>query len=198
MPAQGGVYLIEGRIATGDTVHFAGRVIVGQPGARPSGRGALLQSPTTAEVHVAIAPHGQLDVSSAVTQLTTPLGSATCGCWWVGRFQEPAALSPEPEFAIRSDVVNQGGEGIYAANGAEMSREERGLLLRVSMPVPEPGSYTYPSGGAAQAEPEVFSAWAFVFNCARSSPATGKVNFGTFRSGAFHSGGLCGSGSLRR
>jgi hypothetical protein len=35
-----------------------------------------------AEVHIAIAPHGQLDPATIATDLFEPAGIPDCGCWW--------------------------------------------------------------------------------------------------------------------
>lgn len=49
-----------------------------------------LEDPLGAEVHVAIAPHGQIDPATIATELYEPAGTPTCGCWWLAFF-EPAA-----------------------------------------------------------------------------------------------------------
>lgn len=60
-----------------------------------------------------------------------------------------------------------------AENGATIYRTREGISIRLSMPVPEPGSYTYPSGppGGAwtdeEGPPEVFTLWCFVFDPAQ-------------------------------
>lgn len=70
----------------------------------------------------------------------------------------------------RGDVVGQGPAGpTVAVDGASILRAENGLNVKVSMPIPEPGSYEYPasemsptsSGGPGH--PEAFSLWAFIF-----------------------------------
>lgn len=75
----------------------------------------------------------------------------------------PAALGMSPE---RADVMNQGGAGIYAAAGALVVRQPKGLRLSMTMPTPEPGSYVYPPNppGIVPGHPEVFTLWAFIFN----------------------------------
>ncbi len=78
-----------------------------------------------------------------------------------------------------SDVPGQGGvEPALATDGAELERRDDGLVARIDVPTPEPGSYEYPTGdmvapwadphppvspGAANA-PEVFTVWLIVFN----------------------------------
>lgn len=86
--AQGGVYNFAGHPAGGSTLTLSGQISVGQPALAPPPIfvGAPLQSPATAEVHVAIAPHGQLDPSQMPEQITTPVGSPACGCWWLALF----------------------------------------------------------------------------------------------------------------
>lgn len=45
-----------------------------------------LENPMGAEVHVAIAPHGQLDIETIATELYSPVGNPACDCWWVATF----------------------------------------------------------------------------------------------------------------
>ena len=49
-----------------------------------------LENPEGAEIHAAIAPHGQLDVTKLPDDLYNPMGSPSCECWWVGIFLPPA------------------------------------------------------------------------------------------------------------
>ncbi|MFW6198855.1 MAG: hypothetical protein ACOC5E_03425 [Acidobacteriota bacterium] len=87
--------------------------------------------------------------------------------------------SPPPDAAARSagatvetaDVVGQGPDGpVVAEEGATIRRTPKGINVRLSMPTPEPGSYTYPSGpeGGAwtdeEGPPEAFTLWVFVFD----------------------------------
>jgi hypothetical protein len=65
-----------------------------------------------------------------------------------------------PEYA---NVMNQGGAGVYAANGATLVRQPDGLGASVTVPTPQPGTYNYPAGRVS-GHPEVFTLWAFVFN----------------------------------
>lgn len=50
-----------------------------------------LENPEGAEVHAAIAPHGQLDVGALPDELYVPAGSPDCACWWVAIFLPPEA-----------------------------------------------------------------------------------------------------------
>lgn len=71
----------------------------------------------------------------------------------------------------RADVFGQGPDGsVVAQDGATLRRTTDGLSMTLTMPTPEPGTYTYPSGppGGAWTDepghPEVFSMWCFVFD----------------------------------
>jgi hypothetical protein len=82
----------------------------------------------------------------------------------------PAALSAQSSMLSASaagpeytDVLNQGGADVYAVNGASLVRQPNGLQVRLSMPTPAPGSYSYPTG-ITPGDPEVFTLWIFVFN----------------------------------
>ena len=80
-PAKGGVYNIAGHMTGGSTLTMSGHVSVGQaPFAF-----APLQLPATADVHIAIAPHGQLDPSQMPAQISTPIGGPPV--WWVALFE---------------------------------------------------------------------------------------------------------------
>ena len=72
----------------------------------------------------------------------------------------PGGMGGGPEYA---DVMNQGGLGVYAANGGRLVRQPGGLQASMTMPLPQPGSYVYADGGIV-GSPEVFTLWAFVFN----------------------------------
>jgi hypothetical protein len=80
-PAQGGVYNVGGHIEGGSTLTLSGRIEVGET---PFG-GMALSQPRTAFVHLAIAPHGQLDPALLPTQITKPIGSPDY--WWVALFE---------------------------------------------------------------------------------------------------------------
>lgn len=69
------------------------------------------------------------------------------------------------------DVFGQGlGGPVVAAGGAVLTRSDTGLVARLTMPTPVPGTYLYPPGnafqpnGAVPGHPEAYSFWAFVFN----------------------------------
>lgn len=83
----------------------------------------------------------------------------------------PVAASNEGVISQTADVFGQGPEGpVLAEDGATLRRTRNGLSMTLSMPTPEPGSYTYPSGppGGAwtdeEGPPEVFTLWCFVFD----------------------------------
>lgn len=65
------------------------------------------------------------------------------------------------------DIFGQGPAGaVVAVDGAKINRGPTGITASVTMPTPEPGSYTYPSGPTASGEPghpEAFSLWVFLF-----------------------------------
>lgn len=50
----------------------------------PTFAGIPLQEPRTAEVHLAVAPHGQLDPAVMPNQITMPIGSPPM--WWLAIF----------------------------------------------------------------------------------------------------------------
>jgi len=106
----------------------------------------------------------------------------------------PANAAP-PE---RADVVDQGGGGVYAANGAKLVRQANGIAASVSMPTPEPGTYGYPVG-TEPGHPEVFTLWMFVFNhpehcatpfeCGPSDFNNENVKFGVYNPAGHVTGG---------
>jgi hypothetical protein len=80
-----------------------------------------------------------------------------------------ALSSAGPAFAEVTEqtehVMNQDGSGYYAKDAAHLTRQTNGILIRVSVPVPQPNTYTYPEGvPTPSSSPEVFTGWAFVFN----------------------------------
>ncbi len=80
-PAKGGVYQLDGRMATDDVVTFGGTVRIGQ---RP-GTGAPLFNPIDAEVHVAVAAHGRvLSGPDLWRQLNGAVGNPKL--WWAAAF----------------------------------------------------------------------------------------------------------------
>jgi len=82
-PAKGGAYNVGGHVASGNSLTIAGQIAVGEP----PFRFAPLESPSTAEIHLAVAPHGALDPSRLPDDFRLPTGSADCGCWWLAFFK---------------------------------------------------------------------------------------------------------------
>jgi len=94
------------------------------------------------------------------------------------------ASAAQPE---RADVMDQGGEAVYAPDGAQLVRQAIGIAVSVRMPTPEPGSYLYPDG-TEPGHPEVFTLWMFVFNhpehctdpCGPDDMTNPDVEFGVY------------------
>ncbi len=80
-PAQGGVYQLGANVATANMIVFRQIVRVGDaPFA-----GVALQNPRGAEVHVAMAPHGEAQCGEALEQqLGGPIGNPSF--WWAALF----------------------------------------------------------------------------------------------------------------
>jgi len=84
---------------------------------------------------------------------------------------QSSASSNSPGAAVASastrsvaDVIGQGPDGaVVAYDGAEIRRTRNGISVKVSMPTPQPGTYSYPEGAEA-GHPEAFTLWVFVFN----------------------------------
>lgn len=79
----------------------------------------------------------------------------------------PAAASSNGVITETEDVFGQGGGGpVVAEDGSTIRRSKNGISMRLSMPTPEPGTYTYPESGvfSGPGHPEGFSLWAFTFN----------------------------------
>ncbi len=70
------------RVAWDDTLVLMDAVRVGEP---RFGGTHDLASPLTAEVHVAVAPHGAANDEVLLAQLTAPIGDASF--WWVALFK---------------------------------------------------------------------------------------------------------------
>lgn len=89
-----GVYNFSGHVqGTGGYLTISGHIAVGQTRElrAPGGNTPFaLSNPEGAEVHVAIAPHGNLDPSTLPDELNDPVGSPFCDCWWVAVFLPPA------------------------------------------------------------------------------------------------------------
>jgi hypothetical protein len=67
-----------------------------------------------------------------------------------------------------ADIFGQGLGGPVVANGgATLRRTPNGISVTLSMPTPDPGTYTYPSSGEAfsgPGRPEAFTLWVFIFD----------------------------------
>src|SRR5699024_443850 len=76
--------------------------------------------------------------------------------------------NPSSVTKTTEDVFGQSLDGqVVSADGATLVRSANDLWVELRMPVPEPGSYQYPSSGVAiggEGDREVFTLWAFVFN----------------------------------
>jgi hypothetical protein len=83
-PARGGAFNFAGHIVGGPTLRMSGRVDLGDP-PFPAAPGVPLENPRGAEVHVAIAPHGEVQPDLLPTQITTPIGTADH--WWQAIFK---------------------------------------------------------------------------------------------------------------
>jgi hypothetical protein len=80
--------------ATDGYVRLDGDIVVGQqqrPDLPPEATTFALENPMGAEIHAAIAPHGQFDAATAADELYNPTGDPGCGCWWVAVFDAPDA-----------------------------------------------------------------------------------------------------------
>lgn len=101
---QAGVYGVAGHVTSIDhegasltydrgtdgRMILRGEIVVGDP-QRPDLPPAEestypLSNPLGAEVHFAIAPHGQVDPSTIAQELYSPAGTPVCDCWWVAFF----------------------------------------------------------------------------------------------------------------
>lgn len=127
------------------------------------------------------APSG-LGASGASLQPATTDRSASAGASAMG-------AGGQREYA---HVSNQGGMGIYAANGASIVRQPNGLQASLSMPTPQPGTYLYPAG-LSEGAPEVFTLWIFVFNhpelCSHPCDLNDLGTDKPARGGAYNGGG---------
>jgi hypothetical protein len=79
-PAKGGVYNVGGHFASGNRLTIAGRIGVGETPFAAS----PLEAPATAEVHLAVAPHGEVAPSSLPDEFRLPTGPMSL--WWVAIF----------------------------------------------------------------------------------------------------------------
>ena len=81
-------------VATDGYVSLSGGIDAAQPqmqGMPPDVVTFPLENPMGAEIHAAIAPHGQLDPADLPGELYSPTGDPGCGCWWVAVFNSPDA-----------------------------------------------------------------------------------------------------------
>lgn len=82
-PAKGAAYNFAGHVVGGSTLRLSGRISVGDT-PFPAAPGHPLENPMGAEVHVAIAPHGQVQPDLLPVQITSPIG--TTAHWWYAFF----------------------------------------------------------------------------------------------------------------
>ncbi len=79
-PARGGAFNAGGHLVGGGTLQLSGRVTTNSdPFA-----GSELLAPRTAEVHLAVAPHGELQPEVMPDQISKPIGSPPY--WWLALF----------------------------------------------------------------------------------------------------------------
>lgn len=79
----------------------------------------------------------------------------------------PAAANRNGVISETEDVFGQGEGGpVVAEEGATLLRTKNVLSINLSMPTPEPGTYTYPNSGvfSGPGHPEGFTLWAFTFD----------------------------------
>lgn len=79
-PAKGGAFSGGGHLVGNDTLRLAGRVTTNSD----PFVGSELLAPRTAEVHLAVAPHGELQPNVMPDQTSTPIGSPPY--WWHAQF----------------------------------------------------------------------------------------------------------------
>ncbi len=91
-PGELGIYNFAGHATgAGGNLVLTGQIEVGQTAGGPPFLPAVdLYNTQTSEVHVAVAPHGQLDPAQLPGQQRTPAGTPACGCWWLALFDPPA------------------------------------------------------------------------------------------------------------
>lgn len=89
---SGGEIVLNG--ATDGYVRIVGDILAGQEQRSdlpPETTTFALENPMGAEIHAAIAPHGQFDATTIAEELYNPTGNPACGCWWVAVFEAPEA-----------------------------------------------------------------------------------------------------------
>jgi hypothetical protein len=79
-----------------------------------------------------------------------------------------------PAITIEQGALNgQGGEGVWSNDAVTLERRADRLVVKLSAPRPEPGTYNYPEGRTPTGDPtpspgpgeiEVFTLWIFLFN----------------------------------
>jgi hypothetical protein len=85
-PAMGGAFNGAGHIAGGPHLNFSGRVSKNTaPLAGTPFVSSMLLEPRTAEVHLAVAPHGGLQPHLMPDQITKPVGATMH--WWLAIFE---------------------------------------------------------------------------------------------------------------
>jgi hypothetical protein len=83
-PAMGGAFNAGGHVVGGPNLSLDGHV---STNTTPF-RGSMLLEPLTAEVHLAVAPHGEVRPELLPDQISKPIGSPPF--WWVAIFAPPA------------------------------------------------------------------------------------------------------------
>lgn len=78
----------DGMVVLSGTINAGDPQVAGMP---PDVVTFPLENPEGAEIHAAIAPHGQLDATKLPGELYSPVGDPGCGCWWVGVFMPPTS-----------------------------------------------------------------------------------------------------------
>ena len=84
----GGVFNVAGHMSGGGQLVLSGHISKNTAPFEPPayvGQFKTLTSAATAEVHVAVAPHGTVDPANLPAQITTPIGSPPL--WWVSIFK---------------------------------------------------------------------------------------------------------------
>lgn len=79
--ALGGAFNAGGHVVGGPNLMLAGNVSVNST----PFRGSMLLNPRTAEVHLAVAPHGKVDPELLPDQIKKPIGNPTF--WWIAVFK---------------------------------------------------------------------------------------------------------------
>jgi hypothetical protein len=82
-PAMGGAFNAGGHVVGGPNLSLSGHVSMNTVPFRPLIGGMLLE-PRTAEVHLAVAPHGEVDPTLLPDQITKPIGNSSH--WWIAVF----------------------------------------------------------------------------------------------------------------